>query len=367
MHVRHIMIEVPATGSEKQQAAAKEKIDSIYKKLQSGADFASTAKQDSDDKTTASKGGDLGWVGKGDQALPPSVYALNKNGEFTEPVQSDYGWHIFAVTERKGGETKDYDKVKNVVAARYKRDTAERLFSATGTDLANLSYENPNSLQEASEKLKLPIQTSDYFTADAGAGIASSKNVRNAAFSDEVLGQQHNSDLIRISDDAYIVLRVSDTQPERQKPLNEVKDQIAAGLKMQAAANKAKEAGEAMLKQIKEGVPASKAAAQLKLDWKSLQAAARDNKVTPGPILQHAFMIERPTTDNPIAVGGFQLPNGNFAVVAVTKVVNGVFDAKIEQISEEALKKQLSAIQGRLEFESLQAALIAKAKIKYYN
>jgi peptidyl-prolyl cis-trans isomerase D len=367
VHVRHIMVEVPINASAKQKETAKNKIDAVYKKLKDGTNFETLAREESEDKITASKGGDLGWIGKGDQALPASVYALNKNGEFTEPVQSDYGWHIFEVYERKGGEAKDYNSVKNVVAARYKQDMAERLFKETGEELTNLSYENPNTLQPASDKLNLPIQTTDYFTEQAGTGIASSKNVRSAAFSDEVLGQQRNSDLIRVSDDSFVVIRVADMQPERQKTLAEVKDDIRTMLQKQAAAVKAKQLGENLVQEIKSGTAADKAASKLRLEWKTQKNAARDNKATPTPILQNAFMIEKPTAEAPLSVAGFQLPNGNFAVVTVSKVIPGTFDEKVEQISTQALKQQIATIQGRLEYESFQAALIAKANIKFYE
>lgn len=368
LQVRHIMIEVPSNAPAKQQAIAKEKIDAVYKKLQNGASFVTLAKQDSEDKLTSNKGGDLGWVSKTDGDIPPTVFSLKKSGDFTAPVQTDFGWHIFELSARKGGETKPYDEVKNVVIARYKRETAERLFSAAGEELANLSFENQNSLEPASEKLKLPIQTTDYFKKMSGVGLASSKNVRNAAFSDTVLEEGHNSDLIRISDDSYVVIRVADVKPERKLQMDEVRKDLVTMLQKQGAAAKAKAEGEAILKEVKEnGASIQSAVARRHLQWSVVKDAARDSREIPTPILQQAFILDKPTQDNSMPIIGFTVSNGNFAITAVTKVTPGVFDEKVEQITTEKLKQQVSLIKGRFEYESLQAALIDKAKIKYYE
>jgi peptidyl-prolyl cis-trans isomerase C len=102
---RHILIRVkgspmPAIAGrpELSDDEARAKADSIRKRLAAGEDFATLAKQESDDSATAIKGGDLGEFRHG-QMVPPfeqAAFAL-KPGDISEPVRSTYGYHIVQV------------------------------------------------------------------------------------------------------------------------------------------------------------------------------------------------------------------------------------------------------------------------------
>ncbi|MCQ2345691.1 MAG: peptidylprolyl isomerase [Paludibacteraceae bacterium] len=101
IHAAHIMKMVPK-GNDSIEVIAKHQIDSIYKVLQNGGDFAELATQYSDDKGSAKRGGDLNWFGKGLMVKPfeDAVFALNP-GEMTAPFKSKFGWHIARVIDRR--------------------------------------------------------------------------------------------------------------------------------------------------------------------------------------------------------------------------------------------------------------------------
>ncbi|MBQ8099165.1 MAG: peptidylprolyl isomerase [Bacteroidaceae bacterium] len=102
VRVAHIMMVLPQNTPEKLQELKKQKIDSIYQVLKAGADFAETAKNSSEDYTTASKGGELPWIGP-KQTLPEFekvAYSLQP-GEYSEPLLSTVGYHIIKMLERK--------------------------------------------------------------------------------------------------------------------------------------------------------------------------------------------------------------------------------------------------------------------------
>ncbi len=97
------------------EAKAKE----IKAKLDAGEDFAKLAKENSTDTQSAQQGGDLGWFGAG-KMVPPfeeAAYALKVN-EISQPVQSDFGYHIIQVTEKK--EAKPFEEVKDEMKEQYK-------------------------------------------------------------------------------------------------------------------------------------------------------------------------------------------------------------------------------------------------------
>lgn len=101
LNASHILVLMRQDATAEQQAAAKNRVDSIYNALQNGADFATLAQQCSDDKGSASKGGELGQFGKG-MTIPDfeeAAYAL-KAGEISKPVKSTVGWHIIKLNDR---------------------------------------------------------------------------------------------------------------------------------------------------------------------------------------------------------------------------------------------------------------------------
>lgn len=111
--VAHIMITVPPGASEKIQTSAKDTIWSVYNKLLKDASFSEMASKYSDHKESASKGGELNWFGAGEiiSDFAEAAFKLKKNGDFTQPVRTVYGWHIIKRLERKDHGT--YEEMKS--------------------------------------------------------------------------------------------------------------------------------------------------------------------------------------------------------------------------------------------------------------
>ncbi len=98
-HARHILIKTDEITTERQ---AKDKIDSISKRLQQGEDFAKLAEQFSQDPGSKNNGGDLGWATEG-TFVPRFNQVMNslKIGQISRPFKSQFGWHIVEVLERR--------------------------------------------------------------------------------------------------------------------------------------------------------------------------------------------------------------------------------------------------------------------------
>ena len=108
----HILLRLDQNATAEQQSKAKVRIDSIYNALRAGADFATLAKQCSDDKGTAVNGGELPWIQPG-QTIPEferAAYALRK-GEMSQPVLSPYGYHIILMNDKS--KFFPFDSLKN--------------------------------------------------------------------------------------------------------------------------------------------------------------------------------------------------------------------------------------------------------------
>ncbi len=104
---RHILIKVNELVSSEE---ARHKLAGLKERLDNGGDFAELARRYSND-LSAAKGGDLGWLYQGD-TVPEFERAMDALaiGEYSQPVQSPFGWHLIQVQERKNAEAGDERK-----------------------------------------------------------------------------------------------------------------------------------------------------------------------------------------------------------------------------------------------------------------
>ncbi len=101
--VAHIMMSAPQNATQEQKANAKHMIDSVYSLVLSNEDFGRLAQQFSQDPGTSAKGGELPWFGM--RQMPPqfekAAFSLNSSGEVHPPVQTQFGWHIIKLIDKK--------------------------------------------------------------------------------------------------------------------------------------------------------------------------------------------------------------------------------------------------------------------------
>src|SRR3990172_3614633 len=168
----HILLAVDKAATEAAVAAAKAKAESALQRLRGGEDFAKGAQELSQDAATAKQGGDLGLFGKGvmDKAFEDSAFAL-KVGELSGIVKSGFGFHIIKVTEIKPAHVKSFEEARAELDNEYRQRKAEQQFFEKAETMANLVYENPDTLEIAAKELGLPIKTSEFFTRKGGSGI----------------------------------------------------------------------------------------------------------------------------------------------------------------------------------------------------
>lgn len=118
--VAHIFKFLPQDATKDQQNKATVQIDSIYNALQNGADFASLAKKCSDDQGTATRGGELPWIGfhQTVKEFENVAFSLNKN-EISKPFRSPSGMHIVKLIDRKAIEP--FEEKKDEIVRRMDR------------------------------------------------------------------------------------------------------------------------------------------------------------------------------------------------------------------------------------------------------
>ena len=116
----HILIR---KAKEDNGAAAKTKIEGIYKSLQGGESFEALARTTSEDKLSSSKGGNLGNFGinKYERSFEDAAFGIEKEGGYSKPIETSIGWHILKLISRKPVD--EYDVAKRKLAQKIQRDS----------------------------------------------------------------------------------------------------------------------------------------------------------------------------------------------------------------------------------------------------
>lgn len=130
--------------------ATKEEADEIKKELDEGADFATLAKEKSTD-SSAENGGDLGFFGEGDmvEEFEKTAFSLDIN-EISEPVKSDYGYHIIMKTDYKEATNPTLEDKKEEIRELLVDQQVSELSSTWLSDLRS-NAKITNKLEEAEE------------------------------------------------------------------------------------------------------------------------------------------------------------------------------------------------------------------------
>ncbi len=363
--IAQILINVPEHAEQNAIAAAQGKIDAIAQKLKQNQDFATLAIQYSDDKASSIKGGLLGWVDR--SKLPAeTIQAVStlQPGQTSAPFRTAQGFAIVKLLGINSPVAKPLAAVHEQVANALRQQKVQQILSDKSDQLTNLTYTNPDTLKVAADTLKLPVQTSEFFTQQgAQSGVAADPKVVAVAFSDNVLKQRNNSDLIALDDQTALVMRVADYKPAALRPLAEVRPMIEDKLKAQAAKDAAQTLGKKILADLKQGQTIDDAAKKYQLSEQQKQNISREVTEIPAQILELAFSLPGATATHP-ALGGKSLTDGSYIVIAVTNVQNG--DPKTADPQRvENVRKALSEQYGALDYYLYTTEKMQQAKIKF--
>ena len=121
VHAAHIMKMMPRGGEGTTALDAKKQVDSLYQVVLAGADFAEVATANSDDKGSATRGGDLGWFGRGMMVQPFENITFDMQpGQISEPFPTRFGWHFVKLYDKRG--IQPLDSMRQQLLAQVKRD-----------------------------------------------------------------------------------------------------------------------------------------------------------------------------------------------------------------------------------------------------
>lgn len=360
--VRHILIAVPSDASAEIKQEALEKAKQIKEKLGKGEDFSKLAKQLSEDPGSKDKGGDLGFVRRGlmEKNFEDVAFSLAE-GEISEPVETPFGFHIIQVTEIKPTQVKPYQEVRDQILKEVQKNEAENRFYEMGERLAQLAYENPQSLEPAAKSLNLEIQQSDYFSRQKGKGIAANPKIRETAFSEEVL-EGNNSEPIELNEGEVVIIRLLDHRPAQQKPLSQVAEQISRQLRQQKARQRAEAKAKEWLTQLQSGKSLQALAKDANLTIKEIELERASQAAEYREIAKVVFKATKPSPQKPVYQMA-TLSDGRPVLIELREVIPGDF-AGLTNEEKTGLRQNLARLLGLLTFKDYQSQLRDEAKVE---
>ncbi|WP_026258910.1 SurA N-terminal domain-containing protein [Uliginosibacterium gangwonense] len=362
-HASQILVQIPEGAKDDVKAAAKKKAEDLLAKIKAApGKFAVIAKESSDDKPTAEKGGDMGFVGR-DETVKPFEDALFKlkPKEISGLVESQYGYHIIMLNEVQGGSVKSFDEAKSDALAEVRHQAAVKRYAELGSDFGSMVYEQPDGLKPIADKLGLKLQTTDWLTAASlPQGVLSTPKVRAMIFSAEAIKEKRNSEAIDLGHDSVLSFRVVDSKPARTKTFDEVKAEAEASAKLAEAAKQTKVDGEATVAKLKAGTAVD-------AKWSPSQAVQRMGEMSKD-VRKAIFGV--PAKQLPAYVGvadedGYTV----FRVEKVTEAKAEANDPRLKQISSgyatalgrEDLRAYLQALRNKVGVKINEDKLNAKS------
>lgn len=348
----HILVEVGELNDDQ----AKAKLEAVQERLNKGEDFAALAKELSDDKGSATDGGDLGYAGTGvyDPEFEKALYALGAD-EVSQPVRTEFGWHLIKLLGVQAAEVPTLEALRPQLEQELKNSEVEKLFVEGSRQLESFAYES-SDLQQPAEELGLKVETSAAFTRNGGEGVLANPQVARAAFSQEVLEEGANSSLIELDADTVLVLRVKEHLKPKQQKLEDVSTAIADLLKQEQANEQAKAAADALLAKLEAGEAADVA-------WEETKAGSRMQEGVNPQVLQVVFRQAKPEAGKPVYTQAV-LGSGDVVVIRVDAVTEG--EAELASEEQAMFQRYLASRNGQQTFEAYRNALQSTADVEKF-
>ncbi|MBB71521.1 MAG: hypothetical protein CMF50_03920 [Legionellales bacterium] len=288
---------------------------------------------------------------------------LAKEMHFSNAEISDY-YNKHKDLFTKDGQTQPLEAVKSKVSAIMAQRKAEKLYAEDSEKLANLTYENPESLKPASNALGLQVKTSDFFPRTGGeTGITKVPEVAQAAFSDDVMKQNYNSDVITINDGQQVVVRLKTHKPVSYQPIHKVEGKIRNQLIKDAAQKRAASLGDTLVKRLKEGASGPELVKQYDLTWQTKANITRHQEGINSNVLAAVFKLPKPSGQKHPSATTILLPNGDVAVAALTKVSPGDPKQASKQ-QRDAFKQELAKQYGQFDYKLYLKGVMEQIKVK---
>ena len=351
----HILLAASPEGDDEVLDRANE----LFARLEAGEDFAALAGEFSEDPGSASLGGDLGWNERGVfvPEFEEALFGLEEVGQYTAPVQTQFGYHIIRLDGLRGGDIAPFEDAREEVLADLGERRSRARFYDLADRLADMALESDDGLAWIAEELKLPLKTIGNFTREGAGEFAGNRRVIDAAYGETVLDRGENSRILQLDPERAIVLRAARHQPSEQQPLEEVADRIREILVSDAAAEAAAARGAELLQRRQAGDGLPELAGEEGVELFDEQEMRRDAAGFPSELLNAIFAAAPGHSAE-----GLRLLDGRYALFEVSEVFPGRPET-IPRDQRDEVKADLEDREGMMEFDAYRASVRDRASV----
>lgn len=226
VRVRHILLQTVGK-SPGEVEKIKAKAESLLKQLKSGADFAELAKKNSEDPGSKDKGGEYGWMTRGQTVKNFETTAFSlKPGQISDVVTTEYGFHIIQVEEKESAGLQPFEKVRDQIAAELNKQLVNDKMQSLADQARAQLVKSPQNAEQIANSLGLQFVKADNVQPNAPIpGVGVNKDLSESVMS---LGKGQVSQLVQVTPARLAVAVVTAVNPPRTRTLSEVEPQVRA-------------------------------------------------------------------------------------------------------------------------------------------
>jgi peptidyl-prolyl cis-trans isomerase D len=357
---RHILIAVDGqTDDAKAAALARD----LHARIRGGADFAALARQHSKDSASAASGGELDWAGR-DVYVPEFAEKLftMKEGQTSEPVKTQYGYHIIRLEGVRGGTARTLEDMRVELTATLRSELAAERFGQREDALQERLERGGTSFDQVVQEFSLRAGEVAQFERGAGGlPLGSDVELNREVFGDAGLNQRRIGGPVQLGEDRLTIFQVREHRPAKLKPLEEVRDGIVDVLRRERGSAAALAAAEEALKRLEGGAGFDAVAASLKLKADAARFVARGAPDLPVAVRDAVFAAVRPQPGKPWRTA-LPVDDGVVALVEVT-------GSRVQSLSDNPQLQQLRTQRelqrySRRDVEAYLAEVVRQAKVR---
>ena len=338
VHAQHILLKT----SEKDAAAVRQQAESILKEAKApGADFPALARKYSEDEASKGSGGDLGFFGRGSMVKPfeDAAFAMAP-GQTSDLVQTDYGFHVIKVLEKRGAGQRTLAEVKDQISEQLKWQQAQERATALATAL-DARITSPADLEAAGRENGLKVNDSPFFQrGDSLPEFGPTSQVAAEAFT---LQDGAVSNGIRTGNSTVFIALAGKEAPRVPK-FDEVKERVRADAVTEKATAAARAKAAEVAAAVKAGTPLAAAAKAAGKEVRTTELIARNAVIADigvsAAVDGAAFALPVGTTSDAIST-----ENGAAVVKLLEKP--GINDTELTAARDSLRRELVSTRQGR--------------------
>ena len=343
--VSHILL---IQEDDESDATYGQRVAETAERIARGEDFADLAAELSDDLGSASLGGELGFTDGSafPNEMETAIAALAEPGAISGAVETDAGTHFIRLEERIAGDSVDYTSVREELRASIEAAEAERNLLIAVEELRDLAFNAPD-LSGPAAAIGAEVHVSEPFSLGEGAGLFTDARVRELAFSDDVKISGNNSEVLELSGQRFVTVRVRDVRAPQIAPYEEVENEVRHGLSAELETAALADMTARAQTLLASGESMEAAANALGVEWRVELAATRLTSQLPQPVFETAFAMPQGQTD---ALRTVPVPGEGYALVQLARVNPGDV-AALSGAEAQQLSDLRSGEQQRLSFD----------------